>query len=54
MFTHDQVQIDPYPGHVRAVENKEVSEVYDCANTNKNDYRFCTINLVVPMELKEE
>ena len=31
-----------------------MTEVYDCDNTDKDAYRFCTLNLVGPIKLKDD
>ena len=45
VYTHDHVPITLYPNHVKTVENRGFYEVYDCANSDKDTYRFCTLNL---------
>ena len=54
MYSHDQVPIFPVPKPYQKTENKSVAEVYDCANSNKGAYQFCTLNLAGPMKLRHE
>lgn len=49
IFTHDQVLIALCPSHDTTVENKEIAEVYNCANTDKDSYRFFALNRTGPI-----
>ena len=52
--TLDQIPIALCPSHVTTVEHKGVTDVYDCANTNKDVYRFCNLNLAGHMKLNDD
>ena len=49
--SYDQVPIALFPSHVKTIE-EGVEQVCDCAITDKDTCRFCTLHLAAPMLLR--
>ena len=51
VYTHDQVPIALCSSHATTVNEKGQDEIYDCAGSDTDMKRFCTLNLCAPMKL---